>query len=271
MQHLNSHDSRFRQSHRIMGVFALCIGLLSGLANANGNVNGEQHGITLGSTRVIYPGDAKNGITYTLTNNTLLSYLMQTQVSPWEYDVNTDNAKNNDDNQPLFIALPPLQRFEPNDVLTLRILLTRNTLPQDRESLFLLSLKAIPAQQTSVASPKASGAQLVMAIQNNLKLFYRPADLPLFDIAKVEEKLVFQRNTEQLTIKNPSPFYVTFNKLSVGNSSINLSENRMISPFSQQSWPLLNTTATDVHWQLINDVGQTEKETTRVLSRVQSQ
>ncbi|MFX0250974.1 molecular chaperone [Klebsiella pneumoniae subsp. pneumoniae] len=94
--------------------------------------------LKLQSTRVIYPGESHNGITFTVTNNTAkLSFTVA--VIPWQAD-EQDNVSGNQSGGCHYV-LPPLQRLEASDALTLRIRLTRNTLPKDRESVFILSLK----------------------------------------------------------------------------------------------------------------------------------
>lgn len=220
------------------------------------NLSQTQDGITLSNTRVIYPGDARNGVTYTLTNNTPGAYLLQSRVLPYG-NGSPENETDKAEKTP-FIVLPPLTRFEPDTALTLRIRLTQNTLPQDRESVFLLALNAIPAQTES-----GEQTRLVMSTQNNLKLFYRPAGLPPADDEKIAEQLTFVIHDKTLTVKNPSPFYITFSYLSSGNVDIELRNARMIAPFSEQSWPLPVGAAGDLRWQLITDDGLSGKTVTR--------
>ncbi|MBS2064903.1 fimbrial biogenesis chaperone, partial [Klebsiella pneumoniae] len=95
------------------------------------------------------------------------------------------------------------------------IRLTQNVLPQDRESVFTLALNAIPAQTET-----GEQTRLVISTQNNLKLFYRPAGLPAADETTLAEQPVFRRSGNTLTVKNPSPFYITFSSLSAGNTDI---------------------------------------------------
>ncbi|HID7482830.1 TPA: fimbrial biogenesis chaperone [Morganella morganii] len=221
-----------------------------------GNLSQEQDGITLSNTRVIYPGDARNGITYTLTNNTPRPYLLQSRVLP--YGDSTPEDGTGEAKKMPFIVLPPLTRFEPDTALTLRIRLTQNALPQDRESVFTLALNAIPAQTDT-----GEQTRLIMSTQNNLKLFYRPAGLPPADEAVLAEQPVFRRNGNTLTVKNPSPFYITFSSLSAGNTDIDLRNARMVAPFSEQSWPLPAGAAGDLRWQLITDDGRPGEIVTR--------
>lgn len=51
-----------------------------------------------------------------------------------------------------------------------------NTLPQDRESLFYLNVIDIPPD-----NPARSGNLLKLAMQNRIKLFYRPQGIAALD------------------------------------------------------------------------------------------
>lgn len=252
--------------YRLMSGVALLAALFTQPVLAN-NIQDQINGLTLHSTRVIYPHDAKNGVTYTITNNTAIPYLLQARLLPWEGNSSSKTANENtetvDENLTAFIALPPLQRFEPGETLTLRILQKHHLLTQDKESIAQLSLTAIPAQSKEAAE----GAQMILAVQNNLKLFYRPAGLPEHHLDNIAEQLQFQRTKNTLTLKNPTPFYVTLASLSVGKNALNLSSSRMIPPFGEAQWPLdASHVANDIHWQLMDDDGGTDKMKTRQLS-----
>ncbi|MDA5494132.1 fimbrial biogenesis chaperone [Yersinia intermedia] len=233
----------------IMGMFLLLCTALFGTQVYGANVQ-DKNGITLQSTRVVYPGQEKNGITFTVTNNTAQSYLMQARVIPWKVEP-ADVSQTHDAQAVPFIVLPPLQRFEPAEALTLRIRLTRNTLPTDRESVFVLSLKAIPSQSSSSGT-----ARLVLAMQNNLKLFYRPEGLPEYSAEQLAGQLRFQRKGDQLKVTNPTPYYMTFRSLSVGTQSVEAAAlSRWVPPFSEQTYPLPVNAQGDITWQLIDGVG----------------
>lgn len=51
-----------------------------------GSTGNNPDGIKLQSTRVIYPGESHNGITFTVTNNTAKPFLLQSRVIPWQAD-----------------------------------------------------------------------------------------------------------------------------------------------------------------------------------------
>lgn len=266
MNNLNLSTIKKSVLYRLMSGVALLATLFVPPVWAN-NIQDQINGLTLHSTRVIYPQDAKNGVTYTITNNTTIPYLLQARLLPWEGNASSQTERENteaaDDNLTAFIALPPLQRFEPGETLTLRILQKHHLLTQDKESIAQLSLTAIPAQSKAVAE----GAHMVLAVQNNLKLFYRPAGLPEHNFDHIAEQLQFQRTKNTLTLKNPTPFYVTLASLSVGKNDLDLSPSRMVAPFSERQWPLdASHTANDIHWRFIDDEGGNDTMRTRQLS-----
>ncbi|HHR6054358.1 TPA: fimbrial biogenesis chaperone, partial [Providencia alcalifaciens] len=148
MNNLNLSMIKKSVLYRLMSGVALLATLFVPPVWAN-NIQDQINGLTLHSTRVIYPQDAKNGVTYTITNNTTIPYLLQARLLPWEGNASSQTERENteaaDDNLTAFIALPPLQRFEPGETLTLRILQKHHLLTQDKESIAQLSLTAIPA------------------------------------------------------------------------------------------------------------------------------
>ena len=255
--------------------WAWTIGLLSSSLSVSwAAAPGDSNGIALESTRVIYPAKAKNGITFTVTNRTQYVYLLQSRVLPWAIDAPAgaplmtgdepvaevkltaqaepaDNAVS-----PSFIVLPPLTRFAPDEAMTLRIRLTQNDLPKDQESVFSLSLKAIPSQANPSSKQDEAGAQMVLALQNNLKLFYRPEGLPPMSAEARAEALQFSRQGSQLTIHNPTPYYVTLGKVKLGDSQLDVGAKRMLAPFTSATYSDARHGATTIGWQLIDDEGQ---------------
>lgn len=207
-------------------------------------------GLTLQATRVIYPASATGGITFSVTNNTRVPYLMQSRVS----DPDAATASATATPGP-FVALPPLQRLDPGDTLTLRIRLMNAYLHRDRESLFALTLNAIPA------TPATDGA-LVLATRNQLKLFYRPDGLPGYGMDEVATRLRFQRQGQQLRVDNPTPYWATFGTLTLGSNAI--SSARMVPPLGYQVYPLTGN-GSELTWQLINDYGEPTPLQHRVL------
>ncbi|WP_447880112.1 fimbrial biogenesis chaperone [Serratia fonticola] len=256
-------DRFWQGDHRVTGLLlVLCATLFATQVYGANVVN--KNGITLQATRMVYPEQAKNGITFTVTNNTAQPYLLQSRVIPWMAEpTNTALAQqvHQDTRGGPFIVLPPLKRFEPAEALTLRIQLTRNTLPTDRESVFVLSLKAIPGQSSSAETPR-----LVLAMQNDLKLFYRPKDLPEYSAVQLAQQLRFQRQGSRLKVINPTPYYMTFHLLSVGGRAVDAGASLLlVSPFGEQAYPLPTSDQGEITWQLIDGMGDVTPVQSRTL------
>lgn len=75
----------------------------------------------------------------------------------------------------------------------------------DRETLFFYNMREIPP-----APDKSSDhAILQVAIQSRIKLFWRPAALRKKAGEKVELQLQVSQQGNQLTLKNPTAYYLT--------------------------------------------------------------
>lgn len=228
----------------------------------------DSDGIVLQGTRVIYPESAKSGITFNVTNRTMQAYLLQSRILPWraiapkdidgsrkiDMPGNVESVKNETESVP-FIVLPPLTRFETDETLTLHIRSIKNSLPSDRESVFMLALKAIPGQESKNNQSEVTGTKMMLALQNNIKLFYRPNGLEHLDAASRAEQLSFSINQGHINIKNSSPYFITLSQLMLGDVEL-LSENqRMIEPFGSAIYAIKGSADRVVSWQILDDDG----------------
>lgn len=195
-------------------------------------------GIGLGQTRVIFSA-ADKAQSITVTNSDSRAWLVQSRV---QMGVN--------DNSPApFIVTPPLARLEANGELVLRIRRNDVALPEDRESVFFISMKALPVQQSA---PE----QMVMTVVSNMKLFYRPEGLAKRAMADMAPKLKFRREGQQVRAINPTPYWLTFSRLQVGNAALDKTALRhMVPPFGEQTYTLPSTAAGKISWQLIDEDG----------------
>jgi P pilus assembly chaperone PapD len=73
-----------------------------------------------------------------------------------------------------FVVTPPLFKLAPGTDNLIRIVYLGSGLPADRESLLWLDVKGIPGLNEEES--KAS-SRMVVAINNRIKFFYRPANL----------------------------------------------------------------------------------------------
>lgn len=103
-------------------VLSITLACLATSSFANQNVIG---GISLGSTRIIYPMDAKQVSLAIVNSNLKERFLINSWIEA------TDEKKSKD-----FLITPPLFVAEANTENTLRIVSLATNLPQDRESVF---------------------------------------------------------------------------------------------------------------------------------------
>ena len=161
-------------------------------------------------------------------------------------------------NKTPFIVTPPLFRINPGEENILRIVRTGGSLPEDRESVFWLNVKSIPATDDSV--PHNNVLQVV--VKSRLKLFYRPAGME-GQPETAYHHLSIARSGNRLTVSNPTPYYVTLFTLKADGQEIK--EADMVPPKGSVSFTLPSATASTVTWQAISDYGGVSQTESRKL------
>lgn len=181
-----------------------------------------QAAIALDRTRIIYnAGD--RAISLNISNeNRQLPFLAQVWLT---------NEQGEKITAPL-VALPPLQRIEPGEKsqIKIQVLPAAKQLAADRETLFWLNLREIPPRSNKPNS-------LQIALQTNIKLFYRPAAI-IPD--ETEQRSVWQRQLtlaqrgEIYQIHNPTPYFITVVDARRNNTAATAAgfEPLMIAPLS---------------------------------------
>lgn len=202
-------------------------------------------GVTLGATRVIYSSSAKQAELTVINTDSQNKFLVQS----W---IDDENGHKNKD----FIVTPPLYVLEANKENTLRVVYTGNNLPQDRESMFWVNVKVIPPLNDEGKTTNT----LQIAIQNRIKLFYRPQSIAKYD-EREHEKIRFVRHDNKLEISNPTPYYLTL--VNIKSNQRELASNLVVAPFSSDY--LTTNVSGSVSYQTINDFGaQTSKVTKKI-------
>lgn len=200
--------------------------------------NAYAGGIALGTTRVIYPQGDKQVSLPVINSSTNNAFLVQSWVA------NADQSKSSD-----FILTPPLFVMHPKKENTIRIMYVGPDLPTDRESVFYLNRKAIPA----VDKKNLRGNTLQIATQSVIKLFIRPKKLPTPSI-DAPKTLRCRVANGKVTITNPSPYYVSLVKFNVGTT---LLKNNMVSPKNTLTVDVPGEQGGQVSFQTVNDFGAT--------------
>lgn len=207
---------------------------------------GDQGGISLGNTRVIY-NEKDGGTSVRVINSSTSPFLIQSWADSYRGQGGWEKAT------PLvqgtFIVTPPLFRLDKgeNSVLVRR---AGGDLPADRESVFSLNVKSIP--QTEKPDPKSNYIQF--AFVNSIKLFWRPAGLTGTP-ADAWKQLTFKRQGDRIEAVNPSAYHVTIKTLKVGSATVPDPDNRMVPPKGTQSWPLPAGATGQVTYTTISDFG----------------
>ncbi|ECF3780430.1 fimbrial chaperone protein StdC [Salmonella enterica subsp. enterica serovar Oslo] len=198
--------------------------LIAGLVLTLAGPCTSQAAINVDRTRIIMSSDAK-AVSVGLSNESSdAPYLAQSWV---------EDSKGKATN--VLIALPPLQRIDAGKKSRVRIMRVQNSgaapLPTDRESLFYFNVREIPP-----APEDKSKNILQLATQSQLKLFLRPVTLAAEGNASPEKMLLVQSAGGSLTLKNPTPYYITIIWLgqSPKQKLAGFKEGTMVAPFSEQ-------------------------------------
>lgn len=206
--------------------------------------------VIINGTRVIYPGN-KREMALQLNNVGEAPALVQSWI-----DNGNPNAQPEEEDVP-FVILPPVVRIEPKQGQTLRILFSGTRLPEDRESLFWFNALEIPPQPEG---DKSSSNYLQFAVRSRIKLFFRPDHLTL-SVTQAPEKLQWQPDGDSLTIRNPTPYYITLAAVTLNGTVVSELEGKMLAPSGQLQAKLpkvlLGANRFKGQFANINDVGAT--------------
>ncbi|EPK8591300.1 fimbrial biogenesis chaperone [Pluralibacter gergoviae] len=213
-------------------------------------------GIVMTGTRVIYPADAREK-SVQLSNTGTRPYIVQMQV---------DGGRPGDGQaSDAFVFTPPIFRMEPGAGQSVRLRYVGKALPQDRESLFYLSFTQLPA----VTTAEQSGNQLVLAVTNRVKVFWRPRGLT-DDAEAIARGLTLRLSGNTLHVSNPSGRFASVRRASlvVNGREIQLAESAMVAPKSTAEWrpsaPVSGLRGARLRLVLVNDYGS-DVVTERVL------
>jgi fimbrial chaperone protein len=207
--------------------------------------------IGVGASRIIFAESDKSQSVDINNRSHNQPYLINVGIS----DSVTAKATNS-----AFMPAPALFRIEPDTTNKIRILRKTSHLPRDRESVFYLNILAIPTGKAGQDSDDSTiGGTLQIATGNTLKVFNRPANLPMTHKAAMG-KLQFSRAAQGIKVTNPTPYYISLNKLVIDGKAAKLDVIKgtsMMAPFSASQYPLTAGQG-KAEWAAINDFGGVE-------------
>ncbi len=244
-----------KRAHWAVMMSPFCFALLLGsLFKAQA---AENQGLSFSPMQLSYVAkDSPGGVTLSMTNHTAQGYLVQGFVSPMDPDTGRFDAKTG--HVPPFVVLPPLKRVEAGGKFSFRIRQLGGSLPPDRESAFVVSLRAIPgvAVPEMGASKHQTGknSQVQVALQMNIRLFYRPQGVPARDNATVAKQVKFSLQGTQLRVENPTPYFLTFSVLKVGTQHADdHTRQTMVPPKGIQTYSFTAGGAGPLVWRFPGD------------------
>ncbi|EBL9225016.1 molecular chaperone [Salmonella enterica] len=214
----------------------------------------NQGGISLGATRVIFPSNAKS-VSLSVNNSDRDLILL---LRSWVSQYHTDNKA-----VVPFIITPPLYRLDGDSSIQLRINATQSEkLTQDRESVFMVNVMAIPPESEN--SGNATGGSIHFAVNNRIKLFYRPSLLNNRQkINNAYRTLSVIKGAGFVSVKNPSPYYITLGRISINGKAFRSADSDlMMAPFGGEVKIPTNDKSGTFAYKVINDLGGMSPEIT---------
>lgn len=207
-------------------------------------------GIQIGRTRIIYNAEKKE-IALPLVN--------KDNALPWLIQSWTDTG--DEKTRGPFIVTPPLFRLDAQKEQSLRIAWNGSPLPEDRESLFYMNIRTIPA----TAKEDSDKNMLRLIYKTRLKLFWRPAGIA-GTARETCKNLHFRQQNREVIIINDGAFYSVFDSLQLGNTPLPKAD--LVAPFSRVSLPLpTKTSGSQVSWRCITDYGNASEKYTSILTQ----
>ncbi|MBB1201338.1 molecular chaperone [Enterobacteriaceae bacterium 89] len=195
-------------------------------------------GIQIGRTRIIYDASKKE-VSLPLTN--------KDSNLPWLVQAWTDTGANQARGP--FIITPPLFRLDPQKEQSLRITWSGVPLPEDRESLFYMNVRTIPAMDKDADQQNV----LRLIYKTRLKLFWRPTGLKGTPVENCQH-LRFTLSGNVLTVHNDGDYYSVFDTLSVGTQAVKGID--FVAPHNSLQHPLTGSNRNSaVKWRCISDYG----------------
>ncbi|MBO1014695.1 fimbria/pilus periplasmic chaperone [Achromobacter sp. SD115] len=168
-----------------------------------------QASVVIASTRVIYPAQERE-VTIKLSNDGRAPALVQA----WLDDGNITDAP--ETLKVPFVLTPAIFRVDPGKGQTLRMIHTKETMAQDKESLFWLNVLEVPPK------PQAGedANRLQIAFRTRIKVMYRPQGLQ-GQADEAPAQLRWEVTSAQsgkgyaLKASNPTPYVVNLGKISL--------------------------------------------------------
>nr|HAT2257400.1 fimbria/pilus periplasmic chaperone [Citrobacter freundii] len=199
-------------------------------------------GIVIYGTRIIYPAE-KNEVLVQLMNQGERSSLVQSWIDDGDTSLPPEKIK------VPFLLTPPVVKVAGDSGQQIKIKKMANMLPNNKESLFFLNVLDIPPN-----NPDSAGKNVLkFAMQNRIKLFYRPKGISPVN-KHTFQKLSMKRSGSIYSIKNDAANWITVTEVKANNVKIN-NESIMLAPLSSADVTLKSANTNQYKMTIIDDHG----------------
>lgn len=196
-------------------------------------------GVGLGATRLIYNEGAKQISIAVRNTDAKGAFLLQSWIE------NYKGVKTED-----FMITPPLNVIKPASENVLKIIQIENNLPKDRESVYWLTVKAIPG---AYEKKNTNDNVLQIASASRIKIFWRPKGLNVKS-ENAHTMLSVSKKNNDVVLTNSSPYYLSLVEVKVGHRAMN---PVMVPP--KESVNLGGIQGNSISFQTVNDYGARTK------------
>ncbi|ROP62870.1 fimbrial chaperone protein [Enterobacter sp. BIGb0383] len=203
-------------------------------------------GVGLGATRMVWLSSGSQSVLNVRNTDAHSPFLIQSWIE------NAGGQRSSD-----FVVTPPLFVLKPNSENSVRVMFSGPQLPDDRETLYWMVVKAIPQ---SASQPQNNTLQFASA--NRIKLFYRPASLAR-GASNAWQEITGERRAGKITLINPTAYYLTLTNLKVDGRAV---KPVMIPPKDRVTLSETFPAASKFSYSTINDYGALTKESHKALT-----
>ncbi|EKT60856.1 molecular chaperone [Providencia sneebia] len=235
--------------NQLVGLFLFCICFpILGLANSS-------TGFDFPLKRYVYNESDTGGISVDMKNNNDNDYLMEAWIANADNETLLPIEKKETDIVP-FIILPPLKQMMVGSQVSWNVRrigaqINGINMPQDRESLFWIGIRGIPSEEKI---KEENRVQLNIIPNFYFKLLYRPKKIEGLKTRDLTKQVKLTRENQTLTIENPTPFYLTFDYLTVAGNAIKNGERQItLIPFSTKKITLPSQKAGVIEWRFTDE------------------
>ncbi|HCC7285301.1 TPA: fimbria/pilus periplasmic chaperone [Escherichia coli O157:H7] len=144
-------------------------------------------------------------------------------------------------------VLLPVTNNDPASVYLIQSWIENAGDQKDTQFVITPNVKAIPAMEKDQKNENT----LQLAIISRIKMFYRPTNLAMAP-EEAPAMLRFRRSGSNLTLINPTPYFITVTNMKAGNSNL---PNTMVPPKGEVSVDIPHAATGDISFQTINDYG----------------